>query len=426
MEKIRQKGYTVLRKSEQFFKTDMIYLAKGGVWLTIAQGVSSLSAFFLSIAFANFLPPDIFGMYKYILSIVSILTVLTLTGINTSVFQSVAKGYEGDLLPGLKARIKWGLLGSLAGLGMALYYYLNGNHTLTFAFLIVSVFLPLTEPLGIYDSLLQGKRLFKKSTQFFSISQITITLVTVITLFLTHNLFLILLAYFLSRIIIRLFFLLLSIKKFITNKNIDPHTNTFGKHLSFMKGIGTVSGNLNSIALFHFLGGQAVSVFSIALAPVEQIRAIMKSGENLLIPKAVLLDWSVFNLRVFLKKIIPFIVILSAGILLYIVLAPTLYKILFPAYSESVIYTQIFSVSLIFSAINILLLGILRAKRSTKALHVITIVDTMLSLGLVIPMIYYFGILGLVISLIAIKIFDIFMMSFFVFRKTANSEKRPE
>ena len=58
---------------EKYLKTDLVYLSRGGFWLSIGQGVAMLSGFFLSTAFANLLPKESFGTYKFILSGVAIL-----------------------------------------------------------------------------------------------------------------------------------------------------------------------------------------------------------------------------------------------------------------------------------------------------------------------------------------------------------------
>ena len=65
---IKEKIYKLLRKSEKWTHTDMIYLAKGGFWLTLGQIISSVSSFALAVAFANFLPKEVYGNYKYIIS----------------------------------------------------------------------------------------------------------------------------------------------------------------------------------------------------------------------------------------------------------------------------------------------------------------------------------------------------------------------
>ena len=162
------------------------------------QIVSSISSFLLAIAFANLLPRETFGVYKYILSVCGILAIPTLGGINTAVTQAVARGYEGSLIPALKTKIKWGLLGGLASLILAGYYYFQGNIILTISFLVAAIFLPLMDPFGIYDSLLQGRKLFNISSKYLIISQIISVIALIITIFLTKNIFLVLLAYFLS------------------------------------------------------------------------------------------------------------------------------------------------------------------------------------------------------------------------------------
>ncbi len=67
MQTLRAKICNFLRWSEKYIKTDMIYLVKGGFWLTLGQIISSVSSLLLVIAFANLLPKETYGIYKYFL-----------------------------------------------------------------------------------------------------------------------------------------------------------------------------------------------------------------------------------------------------------------------------------------------------------------------------------------------------------------------
>ena len=101
--KIKNRIYRLLRRSERHTKTDMVYLASGGFWLTVGQIISSAATFGLAIAFANLLPKETYGTYKFVLSIAGILTIFTLPGMVTSLTQAVARNFEGSVILALKA-----------------------------------------------------------------------------------------------------------------------------------------------------------------------------------------------------------------------------------------------------------------------------------------------------------------------------------
>src|SRR3989344_9404768 len=149
MQSLRNKAYRALRWSEQYTKTDMLYLAQGGGWLLSGQIIASLSSFLLVIAFANLIPKETFGTYKYILSLTSILLIPSLPGINTALNMAAARNLDATLILALKTRVRWGLLSSLASLGLSGYYFLNGNIYLVNSFFVKAHFFPILERFGI-------------------------------------------------------------------------------------------------------------------------------------------------------------------------------------------------------------------------------------------------------------------------------------
>ena len=166
MDKLKNGVFNSLKWLERYTKTDMIYLARGGFWLGISQFISTLSAFLTSIAFANLLAPDVFGIYKYILSINALLLITTLSGMDSAVTQSVARGFDNTLRIGVKTKMKWGLIGSVISFGLSLYYFLQGNMALTIGFGITGIFVPFSESFDMYNSLLWGKKLFDTQTKY--------------------------------------------------------------------------------------------------------------------------------------------------------------------------------------------------------------------------------------------------------------------
>ena len=116
LERTRLAIYRLLRRSESYTKTDMVYLAKGSFWLTILQITGTISGFFLSVAFANFFPKHEYGIYKYILSVGGIIGAFTLTGLGPAIMQAVAKGSDGVLREGFFINLRWSAPSTLAAI----------------------------------------------------------------------------------------------------------------------------------------------------------------------------------------------------------------------------------------------------------------------------------------------------------------------
>lgn len=343
--RIRAKIYNLLRFSEKYTKTDMVYLAKGSFWLTLGQIISSASFFLLAIAFANLLSKETYGIYRYVLSIVGILNISTLSGMNTAVAQAVARKFEGSVISALKMKIRWGTLGSAASLFFAGYYYFQVNIELTISFLIVSAFLPFMDSFTLYDSLLSGKKLFRISTNYGTISQLISAIILISALFLTNNLFLILLSYFLPWTITRFVFLKITLKKFPPNLDEDPKTISYGKHLSFVGIIGTVASYLDRLLIFHYLGAAEVAIYSIATAPPDQIKNLFKNIPTLAMPKLAQRSFREIDSILYKRLFYLFMTGLAlAGI--YSIIAPYFFKLFFPKYMDSVFYSQFFSFTL--------------------------------------------------------------------------------
>ena len=412
IKELKQKIYNLLRWSEKYTKTDMVYLTKGGSWLTLGNIVSSASSFLLAIAFANLLPKETYGIYKYILSIAGILAIPTLSGMGTAITQAVARGYEGSFLPALKTKIRWGLLGGLASLALAGYYYFNDNTTLTISFLITAVFLPFMDSFGTYNALLQGRKLFGISTKYGIISQIIAIASLITVLFLTKNLFLIILAYFASWTILRFIFLKITLKNFPPNLNQDPQTLSYGKHLSLMNVLNAIAGQLDKILLFHFLGSAPLAIYSFAIAPPEQIKGLLKSIQPLALPKFAQKDKEEIKKTIF-KKTGKFFLILIPVTAFYIIIAPFLYKIFFPQYLDSIFYSQIFAISLL-TAIATLPVAALQSQMAKKQLYQWNIYGSLLQILLLFVFVWSYGLWGVILARVITRFINAGVISFLI------------
>jgi O-antigen/teichoic acid export membrane protein len=429
LKQLRQKTYHFLRWSERHTKTDMVYLTKGGFWLSIGKVVASLSSFALAMAFANLISQQTYGNFRYVLTIFSTISILGLPGLNSSVFRSVSRGFEGALQQGFKKRAQWGVFGGLVILGVGLYYiYFQHSTMLGISIIIIGFLMPFLETFTLTDSFLLGKKMFQTSTTFFVIEKIIHISVMITTLFLTKNLVIIILVYGLTLLTIRSVLFLWTINRFQNNKNKEEGIISYGKQLTFLKGMTSVSGSINNIVLFNLLGAQNLALFSLAIAPIEQIRSLFKIGENLLLPKLAHDSWSVGSLKRFTLKLLPFTLSLIAIIVVYILLAPTVFALFFPRYLAAVSLSQLYAATLLFTAFNIVQNTILKAKKMIREQYIVGICDLILTLGLGISLIHFLGVKGLIICYIIEKvvIFSLIMYLLFRNKQTINTDTHYE
>jgi len=399
MQKIKNFLYKKLRLSEKYTKTDTVYLAKGGFWLTINNVISSIVIFVLAIAFANLLPKEIYGTYKYVISIMGIFSVATLRGFDSIVTQAVAKGVEGVLIPSVKISIHWGILGSLASILTAIYYYINSNPPLFYAFLLVALFIPVFETFNLYNSYLNGKKLFKVSAIIGTVSQVFATIAMAITILLTDNLFLVLFVYFSSWTIIRFSALQIVLHKFPPNQNYDPDVIPYGKHTSFVGAVSTAIGSVDSVLLFHYLGPTQLAIYSFALAPIFQLNSTIKQLPILAIPKFA--GRPIKNINELLFKRFTWLFMTGLAIaIIYIIFAPYIFKLFFPKYIDAILFSQVFSFIIPITLAQSIL-GAAVTSRATmipKKMLYLWNTPSALFTGSMFLLIPWFGIIGVLIA----------------------------
>jgi O-antigen/teichoic acid export membrane protein len=395
----------ILKKVEGYLKTDIHYFLKGGSWLLSSQVVIIVSTIVLAVAFANLLTIEQYGTYKYILSFVSFFTLTSLGGINAAYARAVSRGCEGDYLLAIKTKTKWACIGAVASLAVGSYYLLKGNEVLGFSFIIIASFLPFSESYNVFQAYLNGKSHYKQLSFSFSVTSLISSVVLIGTLFVTHNVVYIILSYFLVRTLTFFLWSQYIRRTYAFNDLHDQNLITYGKELSIMKGLGVVSGSVYSLGLWHLGGGAAaLALYSLAIAPTEQLRGMIKYIETLILPKTAKDSWDIQTIGWFLKKTAPVTFVTTIIVTIYILCAPFLFSILFPKYMDAVFYSQLYALSLIITAMSVIVMTILRAKQYTKALHILTFLNIGTDFLICLPAIYFFGILGLIIGVIVSKV----------------------
>ena len=413
MEKWRNKAYQVLRGSESFFQTDMVYLTKGSFWLSLGQGVAMLSGFLLSVAFANLFTKESFGIYKFIISMTGIIGVFSLTEIGTSVTQAVARDFGGSLRQGFRINLKWSLGILLSGLALSAYYYLNSNMLLSLSVLLAGVLSPVTVSASLYVNYILGKKDFKRNSFYAMIRNAAPAFALILTLVLTRNLPAIIIVYFFSGTIVTLFLYHRTLRVYQNeNHKEDPGLSSYSRHLSAMEVIGNVSGYLDKILIFHYLGAVPLAIYAFAIAPVEQLQGGKKILGTLILPKLSGRPFEELQRSGPRKALLLTIYALGLA-LLWVIFAPYFYKFLFPQYLDSVFYSQIYSFTLL--AISGTIFDyMLVAHKKKKELYLHRTIIPIVKISLFFILLPLFGLMGLIVTHVIVRSFSGLLAYYFV------------
>ncbi len=421
MKTIGQKIKEFLIWSQKYTRTDMLYLTRGGFWLSMGQAISAALGLVVAIAFANLVPKETYGLYRYALSVASILSIATLPQMGLSVTQAVARGHEAPLRQALRSKLRWGSLGTLASALVAVYYFLNGNRILADVFLVIAVFLPFFSAFYIYDSFLAGRKLFDVSAKYNLVYQSISVGAVVLTIVFTKDIILILTAYFSSRTITSAILYLRTLKKFRPNDHQDPKAESYGKHLTLIGVVTIVANYIDQVLVYHFLGAAQLAVYAMAAAAPNQMKAILGFIPDLMYPNYAKRDSREIRAGVMSKYVRLFIfgaVVVAA----YILAAPLLFRIVLPKYPESVFYSQLYSLSLL----NVTLTPAsiyLMAKKKIKEQYYSGLLSAVFQIVIMVVFVVKWELLGLVIARIIARFAGSLLSLFYYHRLSPDSDE---
>lgn len=400
-----------LRWSERYTRTDMVYVTRGMSWMTAGQAVSAGSAFLLAIAFANLLPKETYGSYKYILSLAAIFGAFSLTGMGPILTKAIRQGYEGLLRKSVMANFAWSLPVSGVAFAMALYYIWNGNLVLGTSLGIVGLFTPVLNSAQLYIWFLNGKEDFRRSSMYGAMTSAIHSATLFIALALHTSVPVLIFAYFLSVTSANILCHYLTVRFYKPSDKTDPHSIRFGTRLSLVTIIGAVAGQMDKVVLFHFLGPVPVAIYALAQAPVVQMRALLKLTTPLAIPRLAAQDPMQMS-KTLHEKSDRFTLAIAAMVIVYVIAAPLVYSVFFPLYVESVVYSQAYALLLLLYPKKLFAIGLMTQNR-TRETYALSLISPIVQTAVIILFIPLIGIWGAIIAEVSASLAHYVLANYF-------------
>lgn len=352
---IKRPLYQFLRWSEKHTKTDMVHFFSANFWLNFSRVISIGMGMALTVAFANLLTPETFGTYKYVLAAAGLFATFSLNGLMTAVTRAAAQGKFNVIPYIVRSAALWSVPASIAAFGVSAWYFIHGNTELGFAFLFIAVNNSLSNGLGVTKGVWFATGQFKAGTLLGLPKIIVPFVVILLTIIYTKNVVWILLAYFLSNILLTIigYWIMRWWFKIKNSKENVPETIKFGKQMSVLGFFQLASGQIDQLLLWHFVGPVGLATYALALGPLREAHNLINNFLTILFPKIA--SKTVHEVHQTLPMRIRQMFFASALLtLIYILIVPFLFTYLFPKYLESILLSQVLALTILFQAKNII------------------------------------------------------------------------
>ena len=414
---IKQKIKKILLWSQKYTKTDMIYLFKNSFWTSVGKFFSSLSGILVLVFLTRYVSKDIMGQYNFYLSLLSIIAIFSISGLNTSTIETTAKGNEGVYKKAVKTSFKWSWCGSLIFILIAIYFYfLKNDQTLSLACLITAFLFPFLYPPNIWRGFLIGKQKFKQLNFLSSLQSLLYLSAMILVIIFSHgNLIWIILVYLLIQIIANTFSYYFT-QRYIQNNNENKDWKSYGFFLTKMQILNLISTHIDKIIIGIFINMESLAIYSVGRKLITSLQGLIKEFSNIYLPKIAQRNKINFKKYIFISLFSIIFCIIG------IFITPWLIKILFTLeYSNSILIAQLF---LLFLPIWIfdLFLGYETSYnlKNKKIIFYKNIITPIIYFILIIPAIIFFKEIGLVLVISLKNIINIFI--FLKFYKNQTSK----
>ncbi len=410
----------LLRWSEKYTKTDMVYLASGGIWSVISQISSIAASLVLAIVVSHFLSKATYGEYKYVLSVIAILSSFSLVGIGSAVLQSTANGFDGSLQRGFWTNIRWSFFIFVGAIAIASYYFTLHNPRIAAEILIGGCLAPLLGSSSLFLAFLAGKRDFVRQQVYAILDNVIPVGALIVTVFLTNNPLILVAVYFVANLLADLYFYFRTTKVYKPDpQKIDTGMVSYGKHLSVMGILGGIADNLDQILVFHYIGAVELAIYNFAAAIPDQIKGPLKTFDAMV--QAGFVKRTKKEIESTMgNKFLWFFIFSVIVTVAYILSAPFIFTFLFPKYIGAIGYSQVYALWLLTLTLDPAN-SYLTAKKKIKEQYIAYSVYSVLQIGLMFLGIIFWGLIGLIVARIITRII-VAILNYFLYKNTLDKE----
>lgn len=361
---------------------------------------SIFDGFLLNIILVRFLTVADYGDYKTVFSVINILIIFSITGLNNSVAKAAAKKYKAFFLRATRLSVLASFIASAVLIILAFTFYKDTNIKL--GLLYSAAVVPVYFGLNTWISYLTGNKKFKQvfiNNLFIIITKIGLTFVFA---YFTKNYVFCLLAFIVTVSFYNLVYYIIIVKnidKSNIDKNQDKELTKHGLRITAATIISVLAKNIERIVLNAVSTSTVVGIYSIA----NNIPTFLKNGfKSLLnVPAVKLAARDESENRRIIKKYL--FVFLAAGIATFVIFwfaSPYLLKFFFKVTDPIIVkYSKLVLIPVIFAPFDFMIKYMASFQGSGKSYFKISTATETVKLAALLILIPLFKINGIIIAL---------------------------
>lgn len=401
--KVKNLVARTLRRFNEFTGSDNVTLVRYGFWGSAPFIFGSLVSLGLTIAYANLLSQDTYGTFKFIIALASSFGFLTLTGMNSAVIRAVARGEHGILRYSTWLQVKWNVVYTAAAMCIAAYYAAHHNTTIAIGIFILGLSFPLTTALNTFGAYLNGVRRFRTAAIINILSNVAYGACIMIGVVWFRTPVMLVLAYALGSLVpvVVAYFTVVRADVGMPTETGKREVTHFGKHYTAMNVLAVISRQIDRLSVFHVQGSIALALFAIAQAIPERLKGLMNSALPSILSNLSRRSHEMIRAS-FYRRIAQGMAIGFVVLACYWLAAPLLFRYILPKYLPSLIYSQWYSISIVFSLPILYIANVFQSQGMLRELYTQTVFGNLSRIIMLPLLMYFFGIWGLIYGTIAI------------------------
>ncbi len=335
-----------LAKVSKLLKIDLGFYIQSVTWSGLSHASTVIRGVATTFLMARYLPPVIFGEFRYVLALFGLAGAFTLAGMTTSIIKGIGQGDTVVVRIGIKKIFRFSFISSLLLFVFGTYKFYVGDTSMGMNAYFLSFIFPFYSVASIFQPILIGKQEIKRVSKLTAVANSLFAVLFVIVLFYTRKVLFLLIGYFLIDIIIKGFLTWRTVKETSDAGDGSKHLHT-GSHISVINILLGMVFQLDQFLIQHFFGYVSLAKFNIAVLIPDQIKDFASYFSNIILRRfsnhknsqKVLQNtrrhyWIVFGLSAALATT-------------YSLLAPVFIHYLFPQYQDQIQLSVLYAFSLI-------------------------------------------------------------------------------